>query len=255
MADNTINQVLQPALLDRLIDDFRISTIFELRTSSDRLEAVGVQLDTLLRAASALGLTPLEDPQVDGPAIVLRHSAPGRSVSLADFRELPVRSATRGELLVQSFADVRATTVANMAIDPADSRGLSMRRLRESVLRDLAWLLNAMSLDDAEALDNLPWVASSVLNYGLPCLAGKTRSSLDPQAVAQLVRVAIENFEPRLRGVRVAPSTQDVAGDSGSLDFRIEAELWGYPVSQRVLMQTRIDLNSGNVAVDDVGGG
>ena len=46
-----------------------------------------------------------------------------------------------------------------------------MRRLRR-VLRDLAWLLNTVNYQCAHSLDGYPFVARSMLNYGLPELTG-----------------------------------------------------------------------------------
>src|SRR5258708_32270844 len=51
-----------------------------------------------------------------------------------------------------------------------DQRVVSLRRLREGVLRDLAWLLNATNMAVLEDLTDYPYVAQSVLNYGMPGL-------------------------------------------------------------------------------------
>ena len=63
-----------------------------------------------------------------------------------------------------------------------ESRGervMSMRQLRESVLRDLGWLLNTSNLTSVHDLTAYPQVAQSVLNYGVPDLTGLTVSSVD----------------------------------------------------------------------------
>ena len=54
-----------------------------------------------------------------------------------------------------------------------------MQKLRESVLRDLAWLMNAVNLASDIDLDDFPQTAHSVLNFGLPDLAGKVSAALD----------------------------------------------------------------------------
>src|SRR5260370_12294433 len=51
-----------------------------------------------------------------------------------------------------------------------DQRVVSLRRLREGVLRDLAWLLNATNMAVLEDLTDYPYVAQSVLNYAMPRL-------------------------------------------------------------------------------------
>src|SRR5438093_394664 len=47
-------------------------------------------------------------------------------------------------------------------------------------------------------LPDYPEAAKSVVNYGIPDLAGVTASSIDPIALARSVRQAVVVFEPRL---------------------------------------------------------
>ena len=77
----------------------------------------------------------------------------------------------------------------NVELEPADRRILSMRRLRECVLRDLGWLFNSLNLDScAGPAVRYPQVAASVLNFGLPSFAGRMTSSIDPQESADRLR-------------------------------------------------------------------
>jgi len=67
-------------------------------------------------------------------------------------------------------------------------------------------------------------------------------------------RRAVETFEPRLRDVRVRPvqTARGAArepGTEGTLEFTIEAELWGQPVAQQMTLRTRIDTMSGDISV------
>src|SRR5258706_16418679 len=64
-------------------------------------------------------------------------------------------------------------------LEPREARVLSKRRMRESVLRDLAWLFNATQLESVNPLARAPLVRRSVLNFGLPAMSGKVSSSLD----------------------------------------------------------------------------
>ena len=52
-------------------------------------------------------------------------------------------------------------------------RVLSIQRLRESVLRDVGWLLNTTNMADKDLKERYPYVAGSVVNFGLPDLAGQ----------------------------------------------------------------------------------
>jgi type VI secretion system protein ImpF len=81
--------------------------------------------------------------------------------------------------------------------ESADKRVLSLTQLKASVLRDLAWLLNTTALLDADATLHTP-AGTSVVNYGLPALAGNSVSSVDIKALETLIYQAIATFEPRI---------------------------------------------------------
>lgn len=81
--------------------------------------------------------------------------------------------------------------------ESADKRVLSLTQLKASVLRDLAWLLNTTSLLDADATLHTP-AGTSVVNFGLPALAGNSASNVDVSALETLIHQAIATFEPRI---------------------------------------------------------
>ena len=55
--------------------------------------------------------------------------------------------------------------------------------------------------------------------------------------------------------MRVTPETREGPHEGHQLAFRIDAELWGQPVPQQLVLRTRIDTDSGNVTVADSGAG
>src|ERR1041385_5141373 len=81
----------------------------------------------------------------------------------------------------------------------------SLSELRRSVLRDLTWLFNTTQLFDAESAEAWPQVRKSVLNCGLPPLAGMDASALDihrvqrPAAAGRNARLAARNQPARAR--------------------------------------------------------
>ena len=125
---------------------------------------------------------------------------------------------------------------------------ISVERLRECVLRDLSWLFNTASLECSELLDETPGTAAyprldefpaaaaSVINFGIPALAGKLGSGLDLEALERRVQAAIHNFEPRLRrdSVRVRAVLEAERMQQNTLTFEIEAELWGETAAPQV---------------------
>src|SRR5688572_21133531 len=60
-----------------------------------------------------------------------------------------------------------------------EHRVLSKSKLRQAVLRDLAWLFNATRLEAGTDLSSAPHVRRSVVNFGLPALSGRAASSID----------------------------------------------------------------------------
>lgn len=135
-----------------------------------------------------------------------------------------------------------------------ESRGervMSMRQLRESVLRDLGWLLNTSNLTSVHDLAAYPQVAQSVLNYGVPDLTGLTVSTVDVVELERTIRQAVVRFEPRLlpQTVRVRVVASDEHMSQNALTFFIEAQLWAQPLPLQMFLKTEIDLELGNVTV------
>jgi type VI secretion system protein ImpF len=76
-------------------------------------------------------------------------------------------------------------------------------------------------------------------------------SSIDPQVTAERIARAISAFEPRLSSVRVTPERHKQGEEGFAVSFQVEAELWGQPVSQHLVLRTSIDLNSGEIRVSE----
>ena len=162
---------------------------------------------------------------------------------------------TPKERLQPSLLDRLTDDEPERATESRDLRVLSPTRLRECVRRDLTWLFNTTHMQSMQNLDELPLVARSVLNYGIPDLAGRTASSLDTVELEQMIRQAILNFEPRLdrNSVRVRPVLDERQMNHNALSFEVEAELWAQPLPLRLFLRTAVDLETGSVDVTDPG--
>jgi type VI secretion system protein ImpF len=134
-----------------------------------------------------------------------------------------------------------------------EQRVLSVRRLRDGVLRDLGWLLNTARLDITEDLSDHPEVARSVLNYGLPDLTGMTTSGIDSSELEREVRQAIADFEPRMmrNSVRVRVVLDPDHMNRNTLRFEIEADLWAKPLPEQLYLKTEVDLETGSFTIED----
>ena len=137
-----------------------------------------------------------------------------------------------------------------------DKRILSSRRLRESIRRDLSWLLNTSNLETVEDLSEYPLVARSVLNYGIPDITGIAASGMDVGVLERRLRQAILEYEPRIlkQSLQVRALTRDDMSYN-ALQFEIECDMWAEPVPERLFLKTQVDLETGDIRVADYRGG
>jgi type VI secretion system protein ImpF len=133
--------------------------------------------------------------------------------------------------------------------EAADLRAFSLSRLRESVLRDLSWLLNAAHLAATRNLDAYPYVAASVLNFGVPPTTGRVKAGIDPVVLARQLRLALERFEPRLLPDSIRVSVQPEQAGESAFQFLIEAKLWAHPAPLRMTLRTEPDADLDMVRV------
>ena len=159
------------------------------------------------------------------------------------------------ERLQPSLLDRLTDDEPDKNVESREQRFLSAYRLRDSVKRDLVWLFNTVHLGAVQDLEGYPEVEQSTLNFGLPDLAGKTKSNIDIEQLARQLRRAIWAYEPRLirRSVQVKLIGDPARIEHNNLAFSIEAELWAQPVPLRLFLRTELDLENGEAQVTEVG--
>ena len=160
---------------------------------------------------------------------------------------------TPQERLQPSLLDRLVDDEPDKKLESRERRILSLKKLRECVMRDLAWLLNSGNLGETEDLTDYPEVMRSVLNFGMPDLTGRTASGIDTGEIERILRQAIWDFEPRI--LRNTVKVKVVGGKDemghNALGFDIEGELWAQPVPLRLFLRTELDLETGDVTVAD----
>jgi len=159
------------------------------------------------------------------------------------------------ERLQPSLLDRLRDDYPDERAEPPERRVLTLPELRRSVQRDIAWLFNATNL--ARDVAGYAEVESSVLNYGIPDLAGFTVSSLDVGVLERTIQQALECFEPRLlkHAIRLRAEIDSDKMSHNTLIINIECELWAFPAPIQLLLRTELDFESGDVSVTEVGGG
>ncbi|WP_024888770.1 type VI secretion system baseplate subunit TssE [Luteimonas huabeiensis] len=160
---------------------------------------------------------------------------------------------TPQERLQPSLLDRLADDEPGRGEESRDRRTITAARLRECVIRDLSWLLNCTHAEADRAFDDHPHAACSVLNFGIPDLAGLALSGIDPAQMERRLRAAILAFEPRLLPdtlqVRVRADGRRM--DRKSLVFDIESEMWAQPLPLNLYLKTEVDLETGRLEVGE----
>ena len=140
-------------------------------------------------------------------------------------------------------------------VEAEDQRVMSKTALRQAVIRDLGWLFNATQPLLARESAEHSAAATSVLNYGLPALAGELASKIDVAQLERSIRKAIVDFEPRIVAESVsvrAIEADDVLATHNVIEFEIRGLLWAQPVPLEMLLRTQLDLEAGKVKVRDL---
>jgi type VI secretion system protein ImpF len=161
---------------------------------------------------------------------------------------------TQKDRLQPSLLDRLTDDEPDKPQESREKRILSMSRLRECVLRDLVWLFNASRMPETEAIERYPFVAQSVINYGLPSLAGVTAHGLDLDLIERALRQAILDFEPRIlrNNLRVSAMLVEERMSHNTLTFEVEGALWAQPMPLQLYLRTEIDLESGQALIAEV---
>jgi type VI secretion system protein ImpF len=160
---------------------------------------------------------------------------------------------TPQERLQPALLDRLADDEPDKKQEPREARVITKARLRQAVLRDLAWLFNATRLGQ---LAEHSYAEHSVINFGLPALSGETASTLDVVALESAIRQAILDFEPRITpsSLQVEALVSDAQLDHHNVvSVVIRGDLWGRPVPIELLLRTEVDLETGEVELRDMG--
>jgi type VI secretion system protein ImpF len=145
--------------------------------------------------------------------------------------------------------------------ESSDKRFFTFQKLKQSVMRDLRWLLNSGNLETCMDLSGFSEVRRSVLNYGVFDLTGTSAANADSAVLEQHLRQAIVDFEPRILAQTLkirtykldAQPERQIKTDNylkpNTIAFEIECELWAQPLPERLCLRTILDLELGDFEV------
>ena len=131
--------------------------------------------------------------------------------------------------------------------EPIASRSKNLRQLKQSVQRDLEWLLNTRQVAGGLPSE-LKETNNSVAAFGLPDFTTLSIDSADDQKfIKREIEEAVRRFEQRLEGVVV--SIEPVRPTERVLRFRIDARLKIDPAPEPITFDTVLQLGSGEYQV------
>ena len=161
---------------------------------------------------------------------------------------------TPQEQLQPALLDRLTDDEPDKKLEPRQERVMSKARMRQAVLRDLAWLFNTTRLDASMDATSLPFARRSVINYGLPPLSGQTASSLEITDLEKAIRQAILEYEPRILPgtLRVRTVETEDIDHHNVIGVAIQGQLWAQPVPLELMVRTQIDLETGQVEIADL---
>ncbi len=135
----------------------------------------------------------------------------------------------------------------SLADEPPATRAHSLRVFKDSIKRDMEWLLNTRQ-PPIPGITTYAKASTSVIHYGLVDTSSLSlSSSTDHRKLQQAVHECIAAFEPRLTDVNVVIDSE--AGQRRQVRFHIEAQIRLDPAPEEISFDTVLDLTSGEYSV------
>ncbi|MEY8098748.1 type VI secretion system baseplate subunit TssE [Falsihalocynthiibacter sp. S25ZX9] len=132
-----------------------------------------------------------------------------------------------------------------------DARVINLRRLRDIIRRDLAWLLNCNNLDTIIDEDEHPQVRKSVLNYGVREVSGDFSTEKRAAEIRKSIHRAITLFEPRIKeGTLEILERKNKDGSQTIVEFDIRADMWAQPLPMELYLRSQVDLTTGQLQLE-----
>ena len=158
------------------------------------------------------------------------------------------------ERLQPSLLDRLTDLEPEQKTESRDARVIDIRRLRDIIRRDLAWLLNANNQDTLIDADRYPHTAKSVLNYGVRDVAGDFSTPTRVDDIRRAIARAITLFEPRIREGTLDVVLRETDGSNASVvDFDIRADMWAQPLPMELYLRSQVDLTTGHLSLESAG--
>jgi type VI secretion system protein ImpF len=122
--------------------------------------------------------------------------------------------------------------------------------LRKEVLRDLESLLNTVSMESSEDLEDFGEVRKSILNFGCPDIAHRTIDEARLSEIREELEMALVRYEPRLSRESITVSRDDsIDRTELRIRYTVHADLFCNPVNVPVEFFADVECDTGNIVV------
>lgn len=148
---------------------------------------------------------------------------------------------------MEGSSDVTRITMQRYSV--AKYERFNEEALRTTVRRELAWLLNTVNLGAVVDLDPYPHVKTSVLNYGVPDMAGKPMSHRAIMQRARDIRGSILAFEPRIDESTLIVEATGNTERENAITFVIRGDVSSAVNALPIKLKTDVEADSAAVTV------
>ncbi len=140
---------------------------------------------------------------------------------------------------------------ASVATTQSRRRGSDEAALRQDLFEDLNALFNTIDLGSAIPLAGLDHVSRSVLNFGLRDITAMSFDGSNGRAIADMIRAAILEHEPRILAgsLKVEPAESDGASDIRP-SFRVWGEVDCNPLAIPIEFVAELDVGAGKIEIN-----
>ncbi len=126
--------------------------------------------------------------------------------------------------------------------------GTDEATLRRHLTRDLASLMNTINLDAVVDLEDTPYVAKSIINFGFGDMSEMTNSIHAGKQIAALIRETLIEHEPRLIAESIdIQLNHDEQEATQRLSFDVSAEMVATPVDVPLDFVAEVDMGAGKI--------
>lgn len=123
--------------------------------------------------------------------------------------------------------------------------------VRASVRRELSWLLNTVHLEAGSDLSLYPEVKTSVLNYGLPDLTGRSSTVKAVKDRGAEIEAAIRAYEPRLDPGKLRVEARASVGLDNAIAYVIHGDVTAAVKALPVQFFASVEVETGEAVVQE----